>query len=366
VNIKEGLSLAVKLGRLLILSECAVLGIGFLLASCGGSSSGPATSNATTYVTLNYPNSTANSSTFLTGIRGVENSSNVYISGIYASSGNVGLAYQGPLTGGGTWYTLKYPSSSGITVTNTALYGPDNNGSGSAILVGNYTTTQQGADTPIGLIYKGPLNGSGTWSTVMPPNAVVAIPHSTMNGLVVGNYDTAQVAVTGKAFIYDTSSGSYSYLVKPGALSITAYGIWYNGGTSYTIAGGYTDAAGAAGYLADWDSATLTASNWTSYSDPRSATLLTHFEGITTDGDGGYNLASDQLLAEGGAAVGAAFVNVPRTASRTFGRAVWEPISYPQSTLTSANTVYSNSILGIYHLGTSASNGYVATIPGAP
>ena len=51
------------------------------------------------------------------------------------------------------------------------------------------------------------------------------------------------------------------------------------------------------------------------------------------------------------------------SSSGTFGDAVWTPISYPNSTLTSANTVYESNIIGIYQLGTDVSSGYVATIP---
>jgi hypothetical protein len=340
-----------------------------LLAACGGGSSGSVNPNAVRYSTLNYPNSASGGSTLLTGIRGVENSTDVYITAIYEPPGGGmnGLLYQGPLKGGGTWLQLAYPSSPGVTVTSTALYGPDNNGPGSVVLVGNYTTAEQGDDVPIGLLYLGPPDGSGTWSTITPPGAAVTIAHSSNGGVVVGNYDTLKVVPTGKAFIYDISSGTFYDLVKPGAVSITAYGIWYNGGTSYTITGGYTDPAGSAGYLVDWDSSTHTASNWTSYSDPNQAggaNLLTHFEGITTDGAGGYNLASDQVDADSGVLTAAAIANVPRESSGVFGPATWRHIAYPKSSLTSANSVYQNSIIGIYQLGTDVSSGFVSTIPG--
>ena len=106
-------------------------------------------------------------------------------------------------------------------------------------IVGNYTTVES-AGSAIGLLYQGAVDGSGTWSTLLPPspdnsNVINTIAHSTMGGLVVGNYDTR--LATGKAFIYDITKNTYTNLTKPGAVSITAYGIWYNGGSSYTIAG---------------------------------------------------------------------------------------------------------------------------------
>lgn len=218
------------------------IAVSFSLASCG-----PAPT--ITYTTLNYPDSAEGGSTYLTGIREVEDSSNVYISGIYTppgttvATGAIGLLYTGPVLGGGTWGTWIYPSSTGVTVTTTALYGPNNGDSGGIQIAGSYTTSETGDDN-LGLLYQGPTDGTGTWITLNPQALesrpiINTIAHSTMGGLVVGNYDTD--LVTGKAFIYDIALDSYVELVKPSAVSITAYGIWYNSGTSYTIAGGYSD-----------------------------------------------------------------------------------------------------------------------------
>jgi len=338
------------------------------MAACNGG--GPA---SIAYNTLNYPQGAANSSTYLTGIRGVDDESgDVYISGIYAAPGasvttGTGLLYKGPILGGGTWQVLNYPSSSGATVTSTALYGPNNGVGGNVQVVGNYTTSENGA-FDLGLLYQGPLDGSGEWTTLNPQALETrqvknTIAHSTMGGLVVGNYDTD--LATGKAFIYNIAEDSYVELKKPGAVSTTAYGIWHNGGTSYTIAGGYSDAdeSGIAiAYLVDYDPSTQTASNWTSFSYNNDPSLLTHFEGITTDTNGGYNLVSDVLNSD--ETVTAAFVNVPRGASGAFGTASWTPYAYPGAALTSANTVYLNYALGIYELTNGgAANGYVVTIP---
>src|SRR5262245_578513 len=346
-------------------TRCSVLLIALLLASCGGDDGG----GGIAYSTLHFPGAAPNASTGPTGIRGVDSSSDVYISGasVAPGAGPVGLLYRGPLDGSGTWFTLNYPSSQRVTVTGTSVYGPDNNGPGSVVLVGNYATSEQGTGVPIGFVYLGSPDGSGEWRTITPPGAAVTIAHSTMGGFVVGNYETSRELVTGKAFIYDISGDVFYELVKPRAVSITAYGIWYNGGTSYTITGGYADPDGTAGYLVDWDSATQTTSNWATYRDPNaqaSVTPVTHFEGITTDGSGGYNLASDTLSLDGTVFLGAAIANVPRTSSGAFGEASWQPISFPNATITSANTVYQNSIVGVYTLDGDPGNGYVATVPG--
>lgn len=332
--------------------------------------------NGVEYSTINgYSAVTPTTQTIVTGIRGIDNSSNVYISGIYGqTTGDMssGIIYSGPIsTVGGKWYMLNYPSSTGVTVTSTSLYGPNNGAvSGSVQIVGNYTTKEKGASA-IGLLYEGPLDGSGSWTTLLPPSpdsspVLNTIAHSTMGGLVVGNYDTN--LSTGKAFIYNIATKEYFDLTKVGAKSITAYGIWHNGGTSYTIAGGYSDIVQGltTGYLVDWDSVTNTATNWTTFNylnDPLNS-IISHFEGITSDGNGGYNLASNTgsvtTITSG---AGVAFVNVPRNANKTFGTAKWTNLAYPNSNFMSGNTVYQKNVLGVYKLngGTSVYS-YLATI----
>ncbi|PIR19984.1 MAG: hypothetical protein COV45_08400 [Deltaproteobacteria bacterium CG11_big_fil_rev_8_21_14_0_20_47_16] len=344
-----------------------------LLAACGSSSSSSSSSTGTTYTALNYTDAAAGSSTLITGVRAVDNASttdttaNVYISGFYApTSGNkVGLLYTGPVSGTGTWQTLNFPSSTGATVSGTELYGPNNGStSGTVQIVGNYTTTENGSGA-LGLLYQGATDGSGTWSTLNPqslePHRSIlnTIAHSTMGGFVVGNYDTD--LITGKAFIYDIANDTYYAITKPGAVSITAYGIWYNGGTSYTIAGGFsnTNSGGiSTAYVVDWDSSTHTTSNWTTYTYNNLASAITHFEGITTDNNGGYNLVADWVI---GNTLGAAFVNIPRTSNGAFGTATWTSYAYPGATITSANTIFLNNALGIFQTGTGISYGYVAT-----
>lgn len=346
-----------------------LLGVSLVTAGCGGDDNGAAP-DGIEYETLNYPEA-GDDSTFLTGVRGVTDSSDVYISGFYAPAGSTvgiaGLIYKGAVSGGGTWYEFTYPSSSAATVTSTAFYGPDNHGPGEISVVGNITTAEAGSSAPIGALYQGPLDGSGSWRTITPPLATATIAHSNMAGLAVGNYETGGGAGPGKAFVYDIDADSYAELVKPGAVSITAYGIWHNGGTSYTIAGGFAEIGFASAYLVDWDSATHTASNWKSYrfkDQPQPITLLSHFEGITTDGAGGYNLAADSILIESGVVIDAALVNVQRNQDGSFGDAVWTTVSYPDSTVTSANTVYEADLIGVYQVtGSARSRGYVATVP---
>src|SRR5262249_26053162 len=90
--------------------------------------------------------------------------------------------------------------------------------------------------------------------------------------------------------------------------------------------------------------------------------LITHFEGITGNGTGGYNLASDLVNVSSGVIIQAALVKVPRLPMGQFGTAKFTDFGFPGASLTSANTVIDTDILGIYQQGTDVSNGYVAFI----
>lgn len=343
------------------------------LASCGNSGS-----QSISYRTLNYKDGAAGSSTGLTGIRAVANSSDVYITGNYFANGfSTGTLYVGPISGGGTYYNYVYPSSPVATTSGTNVYSADNGVGGNVELVGTYTIEATGARA-YGFLYDGPIpaGGPSAWRTIDFPQSQVAgpvlntYPHSIMGGLVVGNYNTPISG--GNAFVYDVASKQYSTLVKPGSRFTSAYGVWWNGGASYTIVGGYSDAAIdsssedpaqlTTGFIVDYDSATGQYSNWTALSYPQG--VVTHFEGITSDGNGGYNLAGAWLNSDG--SIGAGLANVPRDSSGGFNpsQVTWIPVAYPGASTTTADTVYQNYILGIYVLpGSEATNGYVATIP---
>src|SRR5206468_1318481 len=133
------------------------------------------------------------------------------------------------------------------------------------------------------------------------------------------------------------------------------FGITYNGGTSYTIAGGYSDANPNGidhGYLANWDSATQTASDWTSYdfdNGPHTHVEVSHFDGITTDNQGGFYLTGEWAGDQAGELrLGGFFAHVPPMPHRPFGDARWRDIEYPSSVITTGNTVFENNVFGIY------------------
>lgn len=318
------------------------------------------------YFVFNYP-ATVAGNTFLTGIRRTSSSrkDQVYISGFFTEQSGplvIAFVYKGSLSGKGKFYVLQFPSSTGVTVTSTNLYGPNNAPRrGQIRVVGNFTTSEAGSSA-LGCLYEGKLDGSGTWTQLLPsfPSVTVlnTIAHSTMGRLVVGNYDTS--LATGKAFIYDITTQEYFDIIKPGAVSITAYGIWHNGGRHYTICGGFANIGSPAigsSYLVDWNNKTRTFYNWRIYwynNDPTNS-IITHFDGITTDSHGGYYLTGDWVSV--GGSTYAFFCHVRRS-----GVASWSLVAYPNQTLTSGNSVYKRNVIGVFvDTSTSLSNGYIST-----
>jgi hypothetical protein len=324
------------------------------------------------YKTFNYPDFQTGDKTLLTGIRGVTDSEKVYISGFYVPSvqaDTTSFVYKGCACGHGKFYDLNYPKVDDVaTITN--LYGPNNGAVENTInVVGNYTI--ENVNGTFGCLYQGPLDNTGTWTTIVPTplspydKIINTICHSNMGDLVVGNYDT--LLIQGKAFIYDMITEKYYNIISADSISITAYGVWHNGGHSYTICGGYTtNTLTNVAYIADWNNETHELSNWQIYqfdNDPVKASI-THFDGITKGcGDGKYNLTGDYLKVNGTEEI-AFFAKVKRNEDETFDPiAKWSVVAYPDEDVTSGNSVYKDVVIGVYSsVGDDSVNGYLSNL----
>ena len=117
-----------------------------------------------------------------------------------------------------------------------------------------------------------------------------------------------------------------------------------------------------------YDAATGLSSNFRAYNfgDNPVTSVVSHFDGITSDGHDGFNLTGDWIGAgeseEGGLAF---FAHVGRGADGSFTAAEWLSLSYPGegNGPTSGNTVYEKYVLGIYVPDGGVPQGYVATVP---
>lgn len=300
--------------------------------------------------------------TFIQGIRGINNSSDVYIAGSLVDTDlTYGLLYEGPLNFNGAegkWNKLMFP---GDNVVNTSCYGPNNLDKIGVQIVGSYKLAND--SNTYGFIYEGPTDGSGTWKQLKPNNgdSKMVFVHSVMGEYAVGNYDTEYY--NAMAFIYNTNTDEFLDIKVDGAYSTTLYGIWYNGGNSYTLSGGCSFEGPtelSQGFIFDWNSDTKEASNlaFYQYLGEDVKNIITHFEGITSDDSGGYNLPCDYVDND---STGAAFVNVSRNEDGTFSKANYKHLKYPLETVkwTSANTAYKNNILGVYLLSNETNDNYI-------
>ncbi len=309
----------------------------------------PVQSDNISFTTFNDPVG----GTGIQGIRGVAGSENVYIAGTLTTTGQ-GLLYEGPLAGSGekgTWNALTYTSPDFDDVTLTSCYGPNNGVNGNVQIVGAYQRSSTGKQN-LGFLYEGPASGGGTWTTIAPNGGNVnnVFVHSIMGGIAVGNYDVGG-DTNGYAFLYDFKTQVSTTYMVPDSYSTTLYGIWHNGGSSYTLIGGCTMAKVgklSQAFIVDYDAATKTYSNLRTYQydNEAIASIVTHFEGITVADDGGFNIAAMGLNLKQG--VYAAFVQVHREKDGSFGPATWTNVAYPGAVLTTGNTVYRNNLLGIY------------------
>ena len=306
------------------------------------------------------------------GIRNSDLPNRYLISG---TSGDNGLLFDGTIDGKtGTSFLVNYPNAA-----TTSVYGPDNLSGNEVRLVGVYKNADAAtaAVKVNGFLFNGTttdLSNPANYRTVNHPGAEFNYVHSTMNGLAVGNYDSQPDHGTGglplgpgHAYIYDIATNTFlTDIVFPGSKSNTAYGIWYNGRTSYTICGGYSpdavnnfdnqDRPIGQGYLVDYDSATGTFSNYSSFSYPFGTNFFTHFEGISSVEKGVYTLNADSGQAGSSNTVQfqGSFVTVRRNTDGSFGPAVWVNLndpSFPSTALTSSNSVYGNQVVGIVFNG---------------
>ena len=314
----------------------------------------------------------------VTAWQGIRNYADATIPGQYLICGTSdqtnGLLYIGPIAGGGDGqsYIVNYPGAS-----STSVYGPDNPTTGVFRLVGSYKVT----GSPIynyGFVWVGArtdLPSGGTFTQIAYPGATYQFTHSCMGNLAVGNADGPQQVGNlalpigpGIAYIYNLSTNTFvtPNIVFPGSKSTTAYGIWQNGPTNYTICGGYSPVAtnnltnqslpltqGKA-YLVDYDSLTNTFSNWTSFNypnGPAGINFVTHFEGISSTEAGVYTLNADSAQAGSANPVQGSWVSVNRNTDGTFGAGTWVDLNYspavPGSVFTSSNSVYGNQVVGL-------------------
>lgn len=315
---------------------------------------------------ISYYNTT-NLSVTVSGWQGIRGSTttNAYLTSTNnylitgTANGNYGLLYIGNIQAtSGTSFLILDPNLN----YETSIYGPDLPSNGSLRLVG----TAKGSSNDIinGFLFEGTtndFNNPANYLTIDYPNASYNYVHSTMGGLAVVNVDNTNGILASSSWIYDIPSRTFTTQIQyPGSITDSSYGIWWNGGTRYTICGGYStnliahitnfeQPIGTA-FLVDYDSS-VSGSNafthWSSFAYPANTNYVSHFEGISSPNAGYYTLSADSSVSSTNKTAVASLVTIPRQAGGSFGTATWIPLNYPlPGSTTSADSVYGNNIVG--------------------
>ena len=341
----------------------------------------------------------------VTGVRGSSNGRVVLTGGAQTGNGTeaVPFLYRGRPTRAATGAAVTVLTPPFPGVTTAMFYGPDTHTfnpsaipSGQVRAVGSYESSSAPSGVRNqGMIYLGAVSGvGGSWTSIDVPGygthtfgrvracprgradcyVMDTIPHSTMGDLAVGNYDlnpTRGHPVSGNAFIYNLIQHRWTLLQMSGSLSTqtTLYGIWQDGGSNsdnYTLAGGSSASGSQMGLLMSYNDRTGKVGRPRYYSYRNASARYTHFEGITAV-RGGFNIVAES------SAQSSSLAFIPFNArTGTYGTASWYPANVAASPLCasgcsfiSGDTVYQNSVMGLYiTTGSTKANTYLAPVHG--
>jgi hypothetical protein len=323
------------------------------------------TPNATT--TLLDPSGAATTVSAWQGIKDVGDDNFVIVgtTGPNPQEGN-GIVYVGSADCiNGTFYYLNVPASVALY---TSVYGVDvDTRTGIFSFVGSFTPIGGGGGTR-GFAYVGTLDdlvtvpGSPTGGTFYYSTTTNAYAdtffHSIMNGYFVGN---------------SASPGDVSYVVAiadmetlimvdvPDSLETTTYSIWYNGGDSFTLGGGYTHATkGNIAFVADFTSSSATVHNYTDMvAPPEYAYTLSHIQGIYGENATTFRFASAAYDGTIAVPVDGLVVSASRL-DNVYATNTINLLSYGASAVTSANSISRTTVVGV--VAGSDPTSYQATI----
>ena len=301
-----------------------------------------ALAQALNYTTFGNPGSVV---TTVTGIRGNGMTGDFTIG---TGGATAGVLYTLPSLTPAPYPNASAPVNFTGATTNTP-YGLSF-GSASGIMrgTGSYKTAANGSGD-LGYLFDG-ANAPGQQLTTLrgAANAFNTIGHSTFGNQLVGNWDTGNAAV-GNAFLYNIAAGTMTTINRPGPFtSTTAYGVYGN-----RIAGGSSLGPGLSrAYILNQDTGV-----YTDYDAPGVGTVVTHFEGITGGGRANtYNLVADSV--DGNGTVSAWVLHIDENGAQT-----WIPLAVPGASVTSANSIYGSTAIGVY-VQNGVTSAFITTVPG--
>jgi len=233
------------------------------------------------------------------GIRWLRHNGTYILTGTNNNSGIINISPINTLSL--SVYAVNFPNALATSAYNSDV--PDVDAAPLRV-VGTY---RNNTATIFGFLFRGTvdeLNDSTRFRTIQI-GSLFTFAHAVMGDLVVGTNNNAAQSNTFNlplgpinAFVYNIETGLSDKVHFPGSVSNAAYGVWHNGGTSYTICGGYSfsaieissiylDRNGVAlplpfghAFLVDYDSNTRCFKNWTTFNYPE-RNIVTHFQGIS-------------------------------------------------------------------------------------
>lgn len=315
------------------------------------------------YVTFDFPGAMTGSQTVLTSIRKYK--CKFIITGYFdypisADLQPASFVYFGNPAGKGKFFILNYPSTSSAIVSQTNIYGSDVLCGDQINLVGAYFLTTA-TTTPLGFFYSGNLEGTGTWTEIIPSTLSTGITgticRAVMGDLLVGNYTTT----TNNAFLYNVKTKIYLGITMIGATSITANGIWQNSKNHYTICGGFTISSGLeAGYLVDFNNKTQMFSNWIqfSYANDPTTNTTTYFNAISAT-KCSYTLTGMFNTSSGTPQPFIAFIRRDKCGNIS-QKVEWQTLTFAENM--TGNGIAENVVVGGYNLSTDLTtlHGYIS------
>ena len=303
----------------------------------------PAVAQALNYTTFGNPGSVV---TTVTGIRG-NNMTGDFTTG--TGGATAGVLYTLPSLTPAPYPNASAPPVNFTGATTNTPYGLSF-GSASGIMrgTGSYKTAANGSGD-LGYLFDG-ANAPGQQLTTLmgAANAFNTIGHSTFGNQLVGNWDTGNAAV-GNAFLYNIAAGTMTTINRPGPFtSTTAYGVYGD-----RIAGGSSLGPGLSrAYILN-----QTTGVYTDYDAPGVGIVATHFEGITGGGRANtYNLVADSVDANG--TVSAWVLHIDENGGQT-----WIPLAVPGAGVTSANSIYGSTAIGVF-VQNGVTSAFTTTVPG--
>lgn len=306
---------------------------------------------------------------FWEGIVPTNNPNIFYLSGTYYNES--AAIYKGPLEILDNYpiYNFLFKDAATTNAYGMHLLGTNVFGQDIVRVVGTYQYNSAFNDPTFAYVFTGTLDelsNSDNFVTIEPFRpSKFCVAHSTSGILAVYVVsDVSPIDITeGQCAIYDIEKNiTITQILFPGAVSTTAYGIWYNGiengYQSYTIAGGYSIGAGlldTQSYIVDFlynnCSGEFYFTNWTEIKLYKDIRTQSHVQGLTRLDNGDYICSAENYFIEPSGKTtqfNAVAIRLKRLNNAGFAITGYAAFDNPKGNNTALTSAASNAVVGFY------------------